>query len=121
VFGFDSSTSWSRSSSVARRFTNVVLALRSVSGSSSSARWSDALSSPIAPSPCSCCPRGREVVAALGDRGHGVGAVLQEAVEHRLVERELLRQPDVLPRNGAKYLMLCRPRAARVVLVPCRG
>ena len=31
-----------------RRFTNVVLALRSVSGRSSSARWSAALSSPIA-------------------------------------------------------------------------
>ena len=47
--GFDTSTSRSRSSSVERRFTNVVLALRRVSGRSSSALSSAALSAPIAP------------------------------------------------------------------------
>ena len=48
VAGLEAATSTSRSSSVARRFTNVVFALRSVSGSSPSAWASDAFSSPIA-------------------------------------------------------------------------
>ena len=49
VAGLDSATSTSRSSSVARRFTNVVLARRSVVGSSSSARESATFSAAIAP------------------------------------------------------------------------
>ena len=48
VAGLDSATSTSRSSSVARRFTNVVLARRSVVGSSPSARASATFSWPIA-------------------------------------------------------------------------
>ena len=46
--GFDSATSTSRSPSAARRFTNVVFALRSVGGSRPSARASATFSSPIA-------------------------------------------------------------------------
>ncbi len=49
VPGFDTATSLSRSSRVARRFTKVVLAFRSVSGSSSSARSREAFSWAIAP------------------------------------------------------------------------
>ena len=72
VAGFDSSTSWSRSSSVERRFTNVVFALRSVLGSSSSARSSAALSSPIARKAVLVLrDEPGQVVAALGDRRHG--------------------------------------------------
>ena len=48
VAGFDSATSTSRSPRAARRFTNVVFALRSVGGSRPSARASAAFSSPIA-------------------------------------------------------------------------
>ena len=48
VAGLDSATSTSRSSSVARRFTNVVFARRSVVGSSPSARASATFSDAIA-------------------------------------------------------------------------
>ena len=94
MFGFDSSTSWSRSSSVVRRFTNVVLALRSVPGSSSSARWSDVLSSPIA-----------RIAAfvlltrfARSSRRSAIAETVsapsfRKRVEHLLVERELAGQP----------------------------
>ena len=49
VAGLDAVTSGSRSSRVERRFTNVVLPLRSVVGSCSSARESEAFSLEIAP------------------------------------------------------------------------
>ncbi len=49
VAGFESSTSGSRSSSVARRFTNVLLPRRSVVGSRSSAWLSASFSEAIAP------------------------------------------------------------------------
>ena len=47
--GLDSATSGSRSSSVARRFTNVELPRRSVVGSSASASLSARFSAAIAP------------------------------------------------------------------------
>ena len=56
VAGFDSATSGSRSSSVARRFTNVVLALRSDVGSRPSARPRATFSSPIAAAVWSAFP-----------------------------------------------------------------
>ena len=70
-------------------------------------------------SPCSCCPPGREVVAALGDRGRPCRRRPSGSASSTcLVERELLRQPRRLPRNGAKYLdALAGLGAARVVLV----
>jgi hypothetical protein len=49
VSGFDTATSLSRSSRVDRRFTNVVLAFRSVSGSSVSAWSRELFSCAIAP------------------------------------------------------------------------
>ena len=83
-------TSGSRSSSVARRFTKVVLALRSVGGSRPSVsaaprsrrrsrgRWS------------SRCPRGRPGRRGARHRAHQLRAVVDEALEHLLVEHELL-------------------------------
>ncbi len=60
VAGLDSATSTSRSSSVARRFTNVVLARRSVVGSSPRARPSAAFSEPIAAAVAFALPTSEE-------------------------------------------------------------
>ena len=118
MFGFDSLTSLSRSSSVLRRFTKVVFALRSVLGSSSSARWRATFSSPMA--------RIAEFVLLTssvrsprrdGDRRDRVGAVLDELLEHLLVERQLLGQPRRASQEGPEVLdALAGLDAAAVVL-----
>ncbi len=98
-------TSRSRSSSVPRRFTNVVFAFRIVPGSSSSARWSEVLSSPIAAMAwfvLTTRPARSSRRSAIAR--HGGGAVLQEALEHRLVERELLRQLGPLDEERSEVL-----------------
>ena len=92
--GLDTATSTSRSSSVARRLTNVVLARRSVVGSRPSARASAAFSAPIAAAvslalPTSC----GQLVAALGDRGDRARGVDQELRQRRLVLGHLLHEP----------------------------
>ena len=69
VAGLEALTSGSRSSSVERRFTNVVLPRRSVVGSSASARESDVFSAAIAAGGgVRVADERRQVVAARGDR-----------------------------------------------------
>jgi hypothetical protein len=109
VAGFDTSTSCSRSSSVERRFTNVVLPLRSVSGSSSRARSSAALSAPIAP---------KAVFALLtrSARSSRRSAIADTAVEVSVTKRSRIfwsRASSrvrllVLTRKGLKYLVASR-------------
>ena len=76
---------------MARRFTNVVLARRSVVGSSSSARDSATFSSAIAPAVALALrDQAGEVVAALGDRGHRARGVHEEARQRALVLGDLV-------------------------------
>ena len=107
VAGFDSSTSTSRSSSVERRFTNVVLALRSVPGSSSSARPRATFSSPIARNAVLVLPTSASSSALRSAIADTVVAPSRRKRSSTAWSRaSSLVRAVVLERNGAKYLML---------------
>ena len=111
--GFDSLTSVSRSSSVERRFTKVVLALRSVSGSRpSAAAERDVLVADRRGGRVRVAHQLREVVAALGERAHrpdGVGDEALEAPAGRARARVTRR--DGATSAGLRYrgLVACTP------------
>ena len=110
----DSSTSTSRSSSAARRFTNVVLDLRSVPGSRSSARARATFSSPIAPSavPVFCTrPERSSRRSAIAPIAFEVSVMKRENTSSSATSSRVSR--DVEFSAGAKYLRLRAASGAR--------
>ena len=105
VAGLDAATRTSRSSSVARRLTKVVLALRRVPGSSSRRlverrvlvrdrrRRRVGVGDEVG-----------EVASARGQRAGRLGRVDQEAVERLLIGDELVHQPSRRAQRGVEVL-----------------
>ena len=89
-WAWTTSTSWSTSSSAARRFTNVVFALRRVVGSRpSAARQRHVLVADRAEGGVGVAHQLGQLAAALGDGADRLGGVDQEALEHRVVGDQL--------------------------------
>ena len=131
VAGLDAATSRSRSSSVARRFTNVVLARRSVVGSSAERPRERARSRRRSRrSSCSCCRR----ASARSSRRSAIAVTAREELTMKRVSapsssRELADQPargreervEVLGRLGGLLALARRTASAKPWMTSCRS